>query len=438
MTRRLPNIDRRMRIQVTELRPSGPAGTLNRATLMHVDKRLVGALALLFAGGCRAQTLPVATPSEWSAPIDLPQMPPNRLHRWPIMTAVHDTIYVAANIYPINGTDVGARPIYLARIPGGPLPAPPGDFQFVYPKIAAAKNGEVHLIWAEFDSTQQSISSWGSAPMTTLWHSVFANARWSVPRQVLDADWIEWPRGGGNVAVDAVGRVHMVAWTVSDSIAGMVHLIGSSAGWRANRTPAKGRSQAAIEAFADSIVIAFVEASFDPSDTTGVTLALSPNGGTEWTATAVIQRLGGRQASSLHFIRRGASLYLAWAESPPRQFGRDTLRIVRLDNRLRPAPVAAVALPPGASTVAVTEACGSLAFLVETFSLRPRTFVGTINHTGEASLNSLRPPSEISAFAGIGSALRSVAVVLAIQPDPAAPARAVLVSRTACSTVRSP
>ncbi len=417
--------------------PFWPAGHLSAQTLMHVDIRLLGALSLLLASGCRAQTLPLASPSEWSAPIDLPQMPPNRLHRWPIMTAVHDTIYIAANIYPIDGTEVGARPIYLARIPGGPLPAPPGDFQFVYPKIAAAPDGDVHLIWAEFDSTQQSISSWDSAPMTTLWHSVFANARWSVPRQVLEADWIEWPRGGGNVAVDAVGRVHLVAWTVRDSVAGIEHVIGSSAGWRANRTPAKRRHQAAVEAIGDSIFLAFTEASFDPSDTTGVTLALSPNGGTEWTATAVIQRLGGRQASSLHLIRRGASLYLAWAESPPRQFGRDTLRIVRLDSRLRPAPVAAVALPPGASTVAVTEACDSLAVLVETFSLRPRTFVGTINHKGEASLNSLRPPDEIAVFAAIGSAMRSVAVVLAIQPDPAAPARAVLVSRATCSTTHN-
>lgn len=405
-----------------------------RKTLMHFDIRHLGALSLLLTADCRAQTLRVESPPEWGAPVDLPGMPANRLHRWPIMTTVHDTIYVAANVYPIYGTAVDARPIYLARVPGGPLPAPPGDFQFVYPKVLAAPNGDVHLMWAEFDSAQHDVLYWSNRRKTTLWHSVLARGAWSAPQQVIEGQWLEWPESGGNVAIDSSRAVHVVLRSFGGPLSGVMHLMGSPTGWHAHRTPYTS-FQTAVQPLGDSVLVAFVGDSFGPSDTTGVTVGISPDRGTKWTSTVVVHRLGGRRVSDLQFIHSGKDLYLAWAESPQRQW-RDTLRVIRLDASLRPVPVAAVPLPAGTSRIAVTAACGDLVFLAETFSQLPRTFAGTITASGAVSQRSLRPPDELAAFSGIGVSPRSVVAVLAIRPQPGTPARAVFMTRDACPTAR--
>ena len=405
----------------------------SRRPRMFCGRRFLGAIALLFTLDCRAPAARLAAPAEWSAPVDLPGMPSNRLQRWPVITAVRDTLYVAANVFPIEGSAVGPQPLYLARLPGGVIPNPPGDFQFVYPKIAAAPNGSVHLVWAEFESTQPDESTWDMAPITTLWHSVFSGGRWSVPRQAFAASGLQWPWNAGNIAVDAAGRLHVAVWAWRDSVAGMMHLVGSAAGWQAYRTPYRSRQQAAVATLGDSVLLAVVEPSFDTADTTGVTIAVSPGRDAAWTTTAVLRTFRERQASSLHFVRSDTSLFLAWAESPPRQFSRDTLRIVRVDDRVRATPVLDLALPPGASTAAVVAGCGNLAFIVETLSLRPRLYIGGINDMGQASLDLLRPAGELAALGGIGATTRSVAVVAAIQTEPDTPARAVLITRSACA-----
>ena len=395
-------------------------GALGRSRATSFSVILIGAVA---PADCHPQALPVDSPSEWTAPVDLPGMPANGLHRWPVMVTVHDTIYLAANVNPIyrgaHPTTVGARPIYLARIPGGPFSAPPGDFQFVYPKVLAAPNGDVHLLWAEFDSAQHDVLNWGSGRKTALWHSVLAHGAWSVPQMVFKGEWLEWPESGGNVAVDSAGVVHVVLFSSGGPNSGIMHFVRSRTGWRANHTPYTSL-QTAVHPLGDSVLVAFVGDSYSPSDTTGVTVAISPDRGATWASSVVVDRLGGRFASSLQFIRSSKDLYLAWGESPQRQW-RDTLRIVRLDAALRPTPVAAVPLPAGASTVAITEACGNLAFVVETFSQLPRTFFGTVTASGAVSQHSLLPPGEIAASSGIGATSSSVVVVVAIRPTPGTP-----------------
>lgn len=385
----------------------------------------IALLSLVLASVSRAQSPQATTLNGWSAPVELPEMPSGRLHRWPTMAAVRDTIFLAANLYPIDGGALGPRPVYLARIPGGRIPAPAGDFQFVYPKVAAGRNGDVHLMWAEPDPPQPDAIDWDDREKMTLWHSTWARGKWSPAKPVFRADMMQWREDVGSVAVDDAGVAHAILWASGAKVTSLVHLMGTSAGWRSRHTPYSPlMPRPAIHASGDSIVIAFADDS--------VIVAASADAGKTWTS-AIARRLGDRVATGLDFIRSDGRLYLVWAEGPTRKFGRDTLRVMRVDDVRRPVRVADVPLPRGASTVAAAAACGGLAFLVETFSQEPRIYAGTVAATGEVTQHLLRPPSELTVFSGIGATTRTVVAVLSMPGrTPADPGRAVFMSRPAC------
>jgi hypothetical protein len=360
-------------------------------------------------------------------------MPANRLQRWPMLSAIHDTIYVAANVYPIKGTAVGERPVYLARVPGGVMRAPSGKFQFVYPKILAASNGRIHLVWAEFDSARHDVLDWVGGRKTTLWHAVFTDGGWSTPREILRASALEWGKAAGALTTDRSGALHVVVWAWNPKTSGVMHLREDSTDWLAEPIPYSSLShETAIQALGDSILIAFVGDSFGSSDTTGVSVVLSPNRGVTWTSSTVIHRLAGRHADHPEFIFNGKNSYLVWAEAPPHRFGRDTLRVVQLDNLLRPMPVASVALPDNSSSFSVVPSCGGLSFLVETLSQSPQTFELMVSADGETLGRSVLPSVNLATFSGLGASSRSVVAVIAVRSQPATPAHAVLMTRPAC------
>lgn len=398
--------------------------------------RALTIVSLLLTADCRSQPGQLERQVEWSAPIDLPGMPANRLHRSPSLATMHDTVYMAANHFPIEGTAMGPRPIYLVRIPGGPFPAPPGDFQFVFPKVVASPSGAVHLLWAEYDTARADALHWDPWGRMAVWHSIFADDAWSQPAEVFRSESLMWPRDTWNVAIDHAGAVHVLLWTFGGNYAGFVHLARTSHAWTVNQTPYRAAAHKfAIDASGDSVRIAFIDPSFGPSDTTGVTIAASPDGGTTW-QSSVVHRPGARRVEQLQFVRDRDRLFLSWAEAPPRGFGRDTLRVVRLDELLRTTPLAAISLPRGTSVVTAVATCGNVVYLMETFSLAPQTFEGIITATGQSAQRPLRPPGELAIASGLTATSRSLNAVVAIVQDSEVPGRSVLLSRPSCATAQ--
>jgi hypothetical protein len=378
--------------------------------------------------GCVAQVPPAATTqASWTRPVDLEGVPANHAIRWPILTSLHDTVYVAANIYPVpligQGRPVGERPIYLARLPGGAIPAPPGPFQFIYPKILKAPNGDLHMVWAERDSVVPQALSWPGPLQNALWHAVFARGRWSTPTEIFRASALEWTTDDGHLALDGSGSLHAVVWrSESGQNAGIMHLRRDAASWHSELIPSSlGHEHAAVLAFGDSVLFAFVGNSFDASDTTGVTVLRSVDRGGVWSPPVVIHRLGARFASHPQFIRLGAKTLLVWGEKAPGNFALDSIRVVQLDESLRPIPVAAVSLPSGANTFSVTATpCGELSFLVGTlsFSPLPQTFEVTVAANGAVSQRLLRPPEELVTGAAAGATSTSLVAVELIVTQP--------------------
>ena len=304
--------------------------------------------------GCVAQVAPAATSQpSWTQPVELEGVPANHAIRWPILTSLHDTVYVAANIYPVplsQGKDVGERPIYLARLPGGAIPAPPGPFQFIYPKILKAPNGDLHMVWAERDSLVTSALSWPGPWQNALWHAVFARGSWSMPTQILRASALEWTKDDGHLVLDGSGSLHAVVWRAeTGQTVGIMHLRRDAASWHVALIPYNilVHEDAAVLAFGDTVLVALVGNSFDASDTTGVTVLRSADRGGVWSPPVVIHRLGARFASHPQFFRLGMKTLLVWGEKAPNKFALDSLRVVQLDESLQPIPVAAVSLPRG-------------------------------------------------------------------------------------------
>jgi hypothetical protein len=395
----------------------------------------------LSSGSCQRSSVqsgpsPVSSPL-WTLPVALEGMPANSLMRWPILTTFRDTVYVASNIYPIAGTSVVEHPIYLARLPGGVIAAPAGNFQFVYPKIVAAPNGDVHLVWAEFDSIRHDALTWGDGFQTALWHSVFRNGSWSPAEEILRSTALQWTQDDGHVAIDRAGALHAVVWAVRGQQAGVVRVHRDASGWRAEPISGATRPPAAIEAIGDSLLIAFVGDSFQSADTTGVTVLRSSDHGVTWSKPVVVQRMGGRFAWHPQFVPTEKGTLLLWVESAPGRFSRDTLRVVRLGESLRPTPVASLSLPPGSATYSVAAMpCGEVSILVGTIATLLQTLEVTIGAGGAVSQRWVLPDHRIAAFSGIGAIDRGFVAVLARGRDPAAPATPAVMTRPGCLTAR--
>ncbi len=395
--------------------------------------------------GCVAQVpVAAATQPSWTHPVDLEGLPANQAIRWPILTSLHDTVYVAANIYPVplsQGRAVGERPIYLAQLPGGAIPAPPGPFQFIYPKILKAPNGDLHLVWAERDSLVTSGLDWPGQTQNALWHSVFARGSWSTPTEILRASALEWTTDDGHLALDDSGSLHAVVWRAQvGQTVGLMHLRRDAVSWHVERIPYSTLyPHAAVLAVGDSVLVALVGESFDASDTTGVTVLRSADRGGTWSPPVVIHRLGARFVSHPQFIRRGSQTLLVWGEKAPDKFTLDSIRVVQLDESLRPIPVAVLPLPSGANTFSVTATpCGALSFLVGTlsFSPPPQTFDITIAANGAVSQRLLRPQEKLVTAAGVAATSTSRVAVGVIVTQPSNQIREVVMRRPACSAGR--
>ncbi|MDQ2667359.1 MAG: hypothetical protein M3Z05_15280 [Gemmatimonadota bacterium] len=391
---------------------------------------------------CAAQ-VSAASPTQpaWTQPIDLEGVPARHAIRWPILSSFLDTVYLVANIYPVplsEGTAVGERPIYLARLPGGAIPAPPGSFQFIYPKILKAPNGDLHLVWAERDSVVSQALLWPGPWQNALWHAVFARGRWSTPTEILRASALEWTTDDGHLTLDGAGSLHAIIWRAEiGQTVGIVHLRQDATTWHVEQLPYRSVNEpAAILAFGDSLLVALVGNSFDASDTTGVTVLRSTDQGRVWSAPVVIRRLGRRFASHLEFIRMGGQTLLVWGEKAAGKFAFDSIRVVQINDSLRPIPVAAVSLPLRANSFSVAATrCNSLSLLVGTLSLSPlpQTFEVTIAANGAVSQRLLRPPEELVTAAGVVATSTSLVAVGVIVSQPSNQIHEVMMRRPACA-----
>lgn len=400
---------------------------------------------LALSASCHSRAVSLASEGA-GGPVILVGLGENRLIRWPSIAVRSDTVFVAANVFPISGDSLDARPAFLGRLrqnSAGDLVAlaklelPPGDFEFGYPRIAAAGR-KLHLVWAEFGSPPRTVAARlaVSTLPTNLWHSVLENGAWSVPESFATSTWFGWNGETGGIAIDARGTLHVVVWK-GDS-APLVYdfrLVGAR--WDTSRFQGSALNHStAIATRGDTVYVGFVDM---VSDTERVVVAESTDEGVHWTNPIVASRR--RSGPGRGFISRLALAasadgpVLAIGEKPADSFYLDTIRVVRVSGASGASTARFVVPPPMSDGFALAVApCGAIVMLIQTFSHTPQLFELTLPRDSlTVSARPLLRDASFMTFPGVAVGGKSGIAVFAYSAETGAPGRSAAMTLPVCS-----
>lgn len=272
--------------------------------------------------------------STWSAVRDISGIPDGRTMRSPFLSHYGDTLYLSANTFPIRATaGVGLRPAVLLRLPGQPLPLPPGQLLFAYPKGVVDHRGTYHLFWGE-SSAPAAERRFRIPTVTSLWHAEWHHSGWSAPEQLLAGKLLRWGADQGTPVVDAAGRIHVLLTASLDELRDVsVHLRRKDDRWETRRINPAATYAALIPWHGDTLVAAFVAAdSAIRSGTNNVFTTMTTDGGVRWSRPRLAGSFGTRLSTAPTLAVGGETLHLVWAQNlrggaPPQvlrhQFSRD-------------------------------------------------------------------------------------------------------------------
>jgi hypothetical protein len=397
------------------------------------------AICVLSVSHCAAPASPAGR--EESGPVALLGLEKQSLQS-PSIAVRSDTAFIVGNTF--SGDSIIARPAYLGRVrlngdlvPLEPLELPPGDFQFAYPRIAAA-GGTLHLVWAEFESPPRTVVAWRALTNrpTSLWHAARERGAWSAPKRIATAYSFGWNGETGGVAVDASGTLHVAAWKgILDSVPHVRVFRLAGERWEDSPLPYTGLNQTtAIATRGDTVVVAAID---QPGDTSRVMVIESTDHGVHWTSPIVASSRLRRQGSvtRMAFARMSDGLLLVIGEKPDDSFYLDTIRVVHLKGATR-RPTTRFIDPPetvdGFELAALP--CGSVVMLLRTFTLTPQLFELTLAADSSApAVVPLFAPARIAAFPGIGASQRSAIAVFGYDSANGTPWRTVAMEVRGCS-----
>ena len=406
--------------------------------------RAVALLAMLaLPAGCRAQKSALAAEAG-GGPVALLGVPENRLIRWPSITVRSDTVFVAANVFPISGDSLDARPAFLGRFrqnaAGGlvalaPLELPRGDFEFGFPRIISA-GARLHLVWAEFGSPPRTVAARLAVSTfpTSLWHAVLDNGVWSAPERIATSAWFGWNAETGGVAIDARGTLHVAVWK-GDSIPLVYDYRLTGGRWETSRFHSSGLNHStAIAARGDTVAIAFVDAA---SDTERVVVVESADDGMHWASPIVTSRRlrGQGSVSRLALATTAEGQVLAIGEKPDDGFYLDTIRVVRMKAATGASTTQIVVPPPTSDGFAMAAApCGAIAMLVQTFSRTPQLYALTLPRDSPAeAIRPLLSAAGFATFPGVAASARSGIAMFAYGTERGVPGRSAAMPLHVCS-----
>ena len=350
----------------------------------------------LTAQSTRERAARSATPahasSSWSPPQALGDIPDGKSIRSPFLSVHGDTVYVSANVFPINArAGLGNRAALLLRIAGTPIPLPPGDFVFGYPKGVIHQRGAYHLFWSE--STESVAGPRLRIPTPTLiWHAAWQRGRWTQPERVMTARSLQWTADQGTPVVDSSGRLHVI---VAGSLDGLhnstLYVRMNGRRWELQRLP-PAATYASITAWnGDTLVAAFVAADTSiKSGANNLFISVSTNGGKRWSRARLLESEGTNVATAPKFARGGHTLHLVWAQSL-RGDGRPEVLRHRYSRTggysWLTAADAPLAREGQLGFVVAASACGATVALVESIAARDdrvRVVVDEVRWTGSA------------------------------------------------------
>lgn len=195
---------------------------------------------------------------------------------------------------------------------------PPGDFQFIVPKMVIDGDGVVHMVWAEREHREPSArKDWPPhwRGLTALWHASYSDAEgWSSPAVILQHEaGIVWGDQFADFSLDQDGRPMLPVVLFPGQIA----LLRLEATWRMQQTSeesAYGYSRAAQ--LPDGTIFITYLGSDEWGSVGGensIMLVQSVNDGRSWMPPTVIRRSNQPLLQNPQvFAGRGDTVHVLW------------------------------------------------------------------------------------------------------------------------------
>lgn len=346
----------------------------------------------------------LASALSWSAAETIPGIPTGSSIRSPFLARHADSIYIAANLFPVNAlAGLWPRPAIVLRVPGNALPLPPGDFGFGFPKGVIDRYGTYHLFWSE--STEPASERRFRIPTaSSLWYSALVRGVWTAPQRLVKGSVLNWTTDQGTPIIDDADRLHVVITASLDGTRNAtLYLRRLGKRWDIQQLSPAATYATIVPWHHDTLVAAFIAP--EKANRSGgylIYAASSTDAGARWSQPRRVASSGAAVATAPALVVGGRTLHLLWAQNTHGGTGPDALRYrySKDAGRTWEAAEDGALLHEGElAFVAAASACGATAALIQSVAAvdeAPRSVVDELRWTGVAARGAQLFPADVA------------------------------------------
>lgn len=274
------------------------------------------------AGAVVAQPGALACPvSEWGPVRAVAETAPAALQSLALAAGVPWVVTTQSD------ADAAGLAIVVRSVDGRVLPALRPGAPPIAPRVYAAPNGALRVVWAEERAGAESGAP--QEPTTlglprSLWTAWYAAGRWSTPRRIYAAPWVNWGETtAAPLVADAVGTVHLAVGADPDPgpASAVIHVRMHGDSVAVTERPIYGATHYTSIAIGTggSIRIAYVAPdSSERGHPATVFLLQKASATRSWESPILLSQMPGRTPTELRLLETPeGALTVVWGQSEP-------------------------------------------------------------------------------------------------------------------------
>ncbi len=233
--------------------------------------------------------------------------------RWPSLATFHNTLVIAADLFPRSSDSDAPPPSALVLFQPGGRATPPDVAAMGYPKAIYDSSGALHLFWADFAQAKTTPLAWMSQART-IWHRSFGRSGWSKPERVVTGLTIAWNAEPENLATDATGSVHVLASVVDSTGFSLFDYRLAKGEWQRFRVTG-GTAYASIASTARGVLDVVFTSSVGPGAQTELFETVSCNDGVSWSAPRRVGSSAGSEPQRPRVLALRNNVVALWLQA---------------------------------------------------------------------------------------------------------------------------